>query len=230
VDGAVDVVANACGSDHPAVDETVDDLLIFAEITTIDGSGGVLGQAGPCMVRLASGLAILGTMKFDEADMANLAAGNLLDATIIHEMGHVLGVGSITPWTNTLVDAGTADPYWPGTEAVARYQAAGGTELKAVPVANTGGTGTADAHWREAHMGRELMTGYINTGENPLSAITVGAMQDMGYTVNFNGADSYTVSAALRMGGGAAFQLNDIVLQPIMVLDRSGRIRTIGNR
>ena len=56
-----------------------------------------------------------------------------------------------------------------------QYDLSGGTSTNKVPVANTGGTGTADAHWREADMGRELMTGFINASSiNPLSAITVG--------------------------------------------------------
>jgi uncharacterized protein YjdB len=229
-DGTVTVAAGACGIPHPAVDGPVDDLLIYAEITPLDGEGGLLGQAGPCVIRTESGLAIMGIMQFDEADMAPLAAEGLLNATIIHEMGHVLGFGVGSPWSTTLVGAGTADPYWPGAAAVAQYQANGGAAANAVPVANTGGQGTADAHWREAHMGRELMTGYINTGLNPLSSSSVAAMEDMGYTVNVAAAYPYTVSAALRGASGRTIQLNDAVIRPILALDPSGRIRVIGNR
>jgi hypothetical protein len=60
-------------------------------------------------------------------------------------------------------------------------------------VENTGGSGTADAHWRESVFGKELMTGYYNPGSpNPLSRVTVGAMADLGYLVNMNAADSYS--------------------------------------
>jgi hypothetical protein len=42
------VQANACGTTHPAVNEVVNDVLIFVEIVAIDGPGKVLGSAGPC--------------------------------------------------------------------------------------------------------------------------------------------------------------------------------------
>jgi hypothetical protein len=39
----------------------------------------------------------------------------------------------------------------------------------------------------------ELMTGYADTGVSlPLSRITVGAFQDLGYRVNYSAADAYT--------------------------------------
>ena len=52
------------------------------------------------------------------------------------------------------------------------------------------------SHWRESTLGNELMTGYLNSGTNPLSAITVGAMADLGYAVSFNAADAYAKPAA----------------------------------
>jgi hypothetical protein len=75
-----------------------------------------------------------------------------------------------------------------------------------VPVEATGGPGTALGHWRETTFGAELMTGWAGPGTNlPLSRVTVGALADMGYTVNFAAADNYTLgsrsSAALRSTG-----------------------------
>jgi len=229
--GAVNIDASVCGIDHPAVDETIDDLLIFAEVKAIDGAGGILGQAGPCLVRVTGGLAIVGTMEFDEADLATLTGQGLLDETIIHEMGHVLGFGAGTPWDDVLVGKDGADPYWPGIEAITQYQGNGGLEVNAVPVEATGGAGTRDAHWREDDMGRELMTGFIDTAvPNPLSSISIGAMKDMGYDVDLNAADSYTVSAALRLGPSQVIQIRDAVVMPVLTIDASGRIQPIGNR
>ena len=58
-----------------------------------------------------------------------------------------------------------------------------------VPVANTGGAGTREGHWRETTFGNELMTGFLDGGINPLSRVTVGALEDMGYQVNYQAAD-----------------------------------------
>jgi uncharacterized protein YjdB len=211
---------------HPAVAETIDDVVIFTEVTAIDGSGGMLAQAGPCVVRVPGRLALVGVMQFDEADLSDLEATSDLVETIIHEMGHVLGLGAGTPWSTTLVDAGGADPYWPGTEAVNQYLLNGGSSTNRVPVANTGGAGTADVHWREAHMGRELMTGFINIGSvNPLSKITIGAMKDMGYTVDLTKADAYTVSGTLRLSPDRLFRLRELPMPPPIKVDAQGRVQ-----
>ena len=37
----------------------------------------------------------------------------------------------------------------------------------------------------------------LRAGNNPLSAITVGAMADLGYSVSYSAADPYTRSTAL---------------------------------
>lgn len=217
--------AGACGVSHPAVNEVIDDLLVFVEVVAIDGPGGVLGSAGPCFIRTANGLTIVGSIKLDVADVAQLEVSGGLEDVIVHEMGHVVGVGTLDGWYDVLVDRGLPDPHFPGAEAVSRYAAAGGVAVNAVPVANTGGSGTRDAHWREAHMGRELMTGFLNSGiTNPLSAITIGAVQDIGYVVDFSAADAYTVfPGALRIPG-ELIQLTEIPTPPPIAIDSEGRI------
>ncbi len=221
--------AGACGGlDHPAIDETVDDLLIFAEIVAIDGLGGTLGSAGPCVIRLSNGLPVAGFMRFDEADLASLEASGSLGDVILHEMGHVLGLGALSKWYDILQDRGGPDPFFPGTAALSHYTAAGGTAPSPVPVANTGGGGTRDAHWREAHMGRELMTGFLSLGvSNPLSAITVGALQDLGYVVSVLAADAYTVSPGLRLEEDELIQLVEIAAPPPLGVDEQGRVMPI---
>jgi len=67
----------------------VDDLLIFASVTTIDGPGGILGQAGPCGFD-SNGQVRLGQMVFDIADFSTLIADGTAQATVLHEMIHVL--------------------------------------------------------------------------------------------------------------------------------------------
>jgi hypothetical protein len=164
----------------PAVDGTVDDLLIEVVLAPIDGPGGILGQAGPVFVRTDGFLPITGVMFFDVADLAVLEELELFDEVIIHEMGHVLGVG-------TLWDAGDRDllrneetnPYFSGRLANLFWKIEGGT--KKLPVEDMGGPGTRLGHWRESVLDNELMTGFLNLGENPLSSITASSLRDLGY-------------------------------------------------
>ena len=74
-------------------------------------------------------------------------------------------------------------------------------------------------------MGRELMTGFLNYGvTNFLSAITVGAVQDLGYTTNPGGADAYTVfPGGLRAGEDRLIELTEIPTPPPIVVDENGR-------
>ena len=49
------------------------------------------------------------------------------------------------------------------------------------PIETDGGAGTAGGHWDEEIFGNEIMTGFLNSGANPISRVTIGAMEDMGY-------------------------------------------------
>lgn len=189
------------GGCQPVTDSTgIDDVKIYVSVKTIDGAGGILGRAGPCYYRTLGGVfPITGIMELDEADLAYMQSAGFLDDVIVHEMGHILGIGTLwNAWSNQfLVGAGEADPYFVGAGARVAFDAAGGTARTApkVPVENLGGVGTRDAHWRESVHDGELMTGWIEASgtPNPLSAITVASLADMGYVVNMNAADPYVL-------------------------------------
>ena len=223
-----------CGSDSPAVDDLIDDVVIFVMLEPIDGPGGVLGSAGPCYIRNANALTVLGAMRFDSADLGELEAEGLLEAVILHEMGHVLGFGSLWSLQGLLADPSLpedevpADPHFTGPQAIAAFNEVGGAAypLGKVPVENTGGEGTADGHWRESVLGNELMTGFVDPGSNPLSKVTLAALADQGYAVNLGGADPYSLTLALRAPGSSrGLELGDDVLRvPIRRVDAAGRI------
>jgi len=89
------VPADQCTTGQPEVTEIIDDLRIYVRIDTIDGLGGTLASAGPCQLRAVTFLPILGSMKFDKDDLQKLENdGNMLEV-VMHEMGHVLGIGTI---------------------------------------------------------------------------------------------------------------------------------------
>ncbi len=221
----------SCGP-SPAIDQPIDDLLIFVSIADIDGPGGILGQAAPCFLHNVGLLPAIGQMTFDAADLAVIDSLGLLQAVVTHEMGHVLGYGTIWSDLGLLanpVSQGGIDPYFTGLQAIASFDSLGGASHLGgiVPVEDQGGPGTADAHWRESVFDNELMTGYVNLGFNPLSAVTIASMADMGYAVDYSAADPYVIAAPLRMPG-VRVQLhlrNDIATGPIRVIPFGGKRR-----
>ena len=189
--------SDACGVPGlPTLDETIHGIVIFASVASIDGPGGVLAGSGPCLLRNAPGFfPSIGAMLFDADDVAGLASEGILQDVITHEMLHTVGFGTIWDSKGLLLAGGTVNSAFAGTRALQGCVADGGAAVCAnsVPVENDMIPGTADAHWRESIFGPELMTGFVNHGPMPLSAITVGSLADLGYTVNPLAADPYTV-------------------------------------
>jgi hypothetical protein len=225
-----------CGSSEP-LNEMIDDLLILVDVVPIDGTGGILGSAGPCLIRSASGFPIIGRMRFDSADLLNLETGGRLDEVIVHEMGHVLGIGGL--WDDFGLVAETTgapgdDPHFTGPQARAAFEAAGGgpTVGKKVPIEDGGGGGTRFVHWRDRVMGSELMTGFVNDGPNPLSAITIASLGDMGYEIDLTAAEEYTVPfSTVGLSREPRLELGDDILRgPLYRIDANGRIELIVDR
>jgi hypothetical protein len=187
---SLNIAANDCGTGAPAFNGTIDDIMIDATIDPIDGVGAILGQAGPCYTRVSNGLPVYGVMEFDSADVVQLQNAGDFNAVILHEMGHVLGFGTV--WTSPMFSgAGTSNPVITSATTVGAWQAIGG--VGSVPVENSGGPGTQDSHWRESVFNGELMTGYIDPGANPMSKVTIACLADMGYGVDLTAADPYAL-------------------------------------
>lgn len=185
--------AGSCFPAQPAINETVDDLVIYVQFGNIDGPGKILGQAGPCYVRSDNNLPILGSLQLDSSDLAVMERQGTLDAVVLHEIGHILGIGTLWSTKGVLSGAGTEDPRFVGSQAVSAYHGLGGTDA-AIAVENSGGEGTRDGHWRESIFGNELMTGYISAVSNPMSAMTVGSLKDLGYGANLSAASTFTLA------------------------------------
>ncbi len=174
-------IPSAFGGFPPIADvgETIDDLLIEVVLIPLDGPGGILGAAGPVFLRAENNLTLSGVMFFDVFDLAFLDQFDLLDEVIVHEMGHVLGIGTLWDEGEPLIQGPLEDPYFAGKTANVHWRAEGGTDF--LPIENMGGGGTRFSHWRELTLDNELMTGFLNLGENPLSRITAGSLRDLGY-------------------------------------------------
>jgi Leishmanolysin len=180
------------GCTWPAI---IDDLYICATYARIDGPSKVLGYAGPEYVRNDNLLPISGIMVFDKSDLAMLRQGNGFLDTILHEMGHVIGLGSLWQYANLATEAPNCT--YLGVHANAEYQALSRCGRNAtLPLERKGGRGTACVHWDEDCLGDELMTGYLSTANgdsmrSPLSRLSIAAVQDLGYDVDYSRANPF---------------------------------------
>ncbi|HYD52591.1 MAG TPA: leishmanolysin-related zinc metalloendopeptidase [Gemmatimonadaceae bacterium] len=228
-----------CGTGLPTLPAgQIDDVVIYAAVQDIDGPGKVLAQAGPCLARdtvttpsTQWRLPAVGVMNFDSADLANLAAGGRLQDVITHEMMHVIGVGTV--WrARRLMPADTSDFTFTGEQGRAGCIQVGGSAPCAVgvPVENTGGAGTRGGHWRESVFDSELMTGFAENGAMPISHLTIGSLADLGYSVNANAADTYTVPNTAAIAAKVAAEGNvawEQVLQPAATISRTGEVKRL---
>ncbi|MFI0214281.1 leishmanolysin-related zinc metalloendopeptidase [Streptomyces lydicus] len=192
--------------------DVIDDLLIEAEGVPIDDVFGILGMAGPTDIRgdtaaTGAGLPAKGIMRFDTADLARMEEDGTLNDVITHEMGHVLGIGSVWPEFGLLKDFPGTNPTFVGPGAMQEFGTlVGSGNPEPVPVANVGGEGSAGSHWREAVFGAELMSPTIAEAGNPMSRMTVASLGDLGYQVDIDAAEPYQLPdflMAARTGNGA---------------------------
>lgn len=231
--------SSACGYDDTTLAAEIDDLLIYAVIEPDDGPGGVLARAGPAAFRTenapsGAGLPAVGCLKFDVADVARLEVNGEFDEVVLHEMGHVIGVGTI--WQdkgvlsferNTCLTS--RSPKFIGTGAVTEYAQLGGSGD--VPVEMEGGRGTACGHWSEKVFGNELMTGFLNSGNvNPFSRMTVASLDDLGYTVDLSRAAPYDLpncSPDCRSLQSQSLAVREVLLKPTYTIAPDGTLSPI---
>lgn len=195
-------------------------LTITVSLPLIDGVSGILGSAGPLTAdyydnnpvgtpTVALYYATTGIMEFDSADVDSMIEDNTFYGVVLHEMAHVLGIGTL--WTyNTNLNGTTYNLYtsgsgqYMGTNALAQWQSEFGRPADTfVPVELGGGPGTANGHWNEVDGGAgltgivsldtgmdlayELMTGWASP-QFYISRTTLGALDDLGYEVDYSKA------------------------------------------
>ena len=206
--------------------ERIDDLRIY--VASFEGDAAV-GWARPDILREETHLPVVGCMAFD------LKRG-YLPVVGPHEIGHVLGFGSLWRRFGFYQNPSRVDQHFNGPLAIAAFNEAGGRDYRGAKVPVAGG------HWRGEVFGSELMR---SIGGSALSAITVQSLADLGYGVDVTQADPYIlpsarasskIAAPLPSIPGMDVTQTDIYTQcgaglsrePIYVVDPQGRvIRTI---
>ncbi len=215
--------------------ETIDDLLVLVEFRDIDGPGRTLAQAGVCRLREGSMLPVASVAFFDVSDFDGLIDSGDATELAVHEIAHALGFGLLWRPLGLLRDpalgVGAIDAHFVGPEAIAAFDAAGGTDYTGgakVPVENFGGAGTANLHWRGSVLRGELMRPLNRIGSREtLSAITIQSLADLGYIVNVSPAEPYTlpgVGAAAEKPGRVVVLGDDVLRGPVQVVDAEGRV------
>ena len=127
--------------------------------------------------------------------------------TIIHECLHAFGFSSTFFQTvNKVSGLGTTQPLFTGTNAIREYATAFSLTAPAgVPLyGDLSAPGSYGSHWDTTTIGTEIMSvGWdtTSTALRPFSRITVGALQDFGYQVNYAAADAYTRPTDVSAGG-----------------------------
>jgi len=195
----------------------IDDILLEVFGKKLDGFGGTLAQAAPSVFRDAASddpnLPVRGFLEFDLADAKNPA----LFEIAIHEIGHALGFTLFT-WFKyddeetgfSLVRGTMATPLFVGANATREFNEIFDNDDSGVPLEPRGaGQGSEFSHFSEAIFGNELMTPALGESGSPLSRVTVGLLQDLGYRVDYRGADNYDpdiqdlpITAPATAGGG----------------------------
>lgn len=128
----------------------------------------------------------------DLADLADIDAARLV-SVLTHELAHALGFGILWP-SKFLDQSKPGAPRYLGPRGVAAYAKLGGGAAGGVPL-EPGGLGSGSLHWDERRFGNELMSAAVKTGPNPLSALTLAAMEDLGYSVDLAQAQPYVLPA-----------------------------------
>jgi hypothetical protein len=204
----------------------IDDLFIGVRIQKIDGVGKIAGYAGPCAMD-DTGKIRVGVMTFDAQDANNLIDMGAWDSTIMHEMGHVIGLGTMWSWNHLITPnaQGAPGPYYytgpKGNEGL--QMITGGARNERIEIEDLGGEGTARSHWKESVYDSELMTGYLEGKGKlmPFSLMTAKALEDLGYVIDETNVDEYTLpmrKRKLRSKEGKIPVGNDILNVEVKVL------------
>lgn len=188
------------------------------------GGTDILGQANATAFVNQGGyrLTQAGYMEFDVENVDDLIDQGYFDEVVIHEMGHVIGIG--INWISNGVYVNGSGRYT-GQYGLAAYNADYGQSGTFIPVELAGGAGTANKHWDEVNNGaaltgitdylgrdltHELMTGWLNVGQPPyVSNMTVQSLRDIGFeVVNLRNVPEPTtlVTVATMLAVGVAFR------------------------
>ena len=169
-----------------------------------------------------------GNVKMNESYMSYLRNSIRTDNqtslyhVLLHEIGHILGIGTFWNMNGSPVssytddDDGSTKYYYTGENALREYKyyiPEISHTIIGLPIEDNGGSGTADVHPEEGAEGtsssnnryingffhpgldNELMSGWMENfpRSTPLSRISLGFLEDMGFGVDYSQVDDYQI-------------------------------------
>ena len=197
-----------CGVPGLVGSRKVDDLLIRVEWEIIDFASSIGGRAYPCgrvsTTGFPGGRPNAGVIYLLNSIFTRERVTDFLevDRVVLHEIGHVLGIGTL--WSSSgFLKLDVDRPEFTGPRATAEYErvspksAASARRLgvQGVPVEDDG------IHWRasdyedDGHehaytvLGDLMRPGGNRSQNNLITAVTMGALDDLGYEVDYAQAD-----------------------------------------
>lgn len=179
-----------------------DQLVVDVRFGRIDGADGPIVASGhpTDWSRPKPGFPKRGEIRIDAEDFEELAlAPDVLFDVVLHELGHVFGLGTAWKRRGRRLVRRDASGNWHyvgdlGVEAFTALVRPGHGS-QGVPVSAHGAGKDRSFHWDEQVLRLEIMsteltqarTG-VHAGSNVISAVTVGALADLGYRVDHRAA------------------------------------------
>ena len=186
---------------------TIDDIRIFVSVRELDHINGNIGAVA---YNLAGGWPpYAGYIDLDPDginDFQRSTIGeDILYKVILHEMGHCVGIYA-SKLRNFAIEYENFGWFFAGEKATAVFARIVGFDIPGVPLYSSNVRASNMSHWRDEVVGDELMiAGWFRPNRAPLSVITIAALEDLGYSVDYRMADDYylpgSTSAAKSVPG-----------------------------
>jgi len=169
---------------------SIDDLHI--DVVSGELADTILATGGPDQFRTGTDLPYHGVITWAQLALGESTARATKIA--LHEIAHVLGFG--TMWQDkNLIETQLGAPVYTGQAALAMYKFAVDGAAKAVPVEPDAGDSAAGSHWAASWAAvngiYDVMASKLDANETGrfISTVSVAAIADLGYQVNFAQAD-----------------------------------------
>lgn len=197
-------------------------------------------ESGPCFLDEKNIFPILGVLNYNRDEITKRLIEDHLDIIIMKSIGHILGIGTL--WGNLSqngvggfmdynFNSSLLKPVnysYNNVEYINRYYFSGinahreflsyvsESQSQTFQVGNINKlyTDSKKCHWSSSYFKNEIMTNKIEIGvKQSLSRISIGALEDLGYSVDYSQDDDYQLlSTSEETNNNIFIELNDLTI------------------